>query len=95
MGSIHVVPQSPPGLHPRGGCTTTRVFALRGEDKGRGAPNPIPITNLWRVIAPDDDDEDYEPNNKVKDPVNESLNSGQHKKANIVDGRRVRAGEPT
>ena len=37
--------------HPWGGCTTTGVFALRGEDKGRGAPNPggiIANTNSFR-----------------------------------------------
>jgi len=37
VGSMQAVPQSPPGLHPRGGCYPTRVFAPRGEDNGRVA----------------------------------------------------------
>ena len=65
----------------------TGVVAPRGDDGRRGASKPTATANRWRVIDPDDDD-DYEPNNKVKDPADDSLNSGQHKKANIVDGRK-------
>ena len=89
MGSLQVAPQSPPGLHPRGGCTTTGAVAPRGDGKGSDAPKPIPTTNRWRVIAPDDDDEDYDPNNKVKDPADDSLASGQDNKAHIVDSRKL------
>ena len=68
MGSLQAVPQSPPGLHPRGGCITTGAVAPRGDGKGRVAPKPTPTMNRWKVIAPDDD-EDYEPNNTTPGPM--------------------------
>ena len=40
VGSLQAVPQSPPGLHPRGGCTTTGAVAPRGDGKGSGASDP-------------------------------------------------------
>ena len=73
VGSLQAVLQSPPGLHLRGGCTTTPLrpkgpFPREGaREAQRGAPKPTVTNNRWRVIAPDDDDEDYEPNDKAKD----------------------------
>ena len=52
VGSLQVVPQSPPRLRPRGGCT--QRF---GDPPDRGAPKPTATSNRWKVIAPDDDDE--------------------------------------
>ena len=62
VGSLQAVHRAPPGREGRGGQSTLEIEAPRGRNQRCVLTKPIPTTNRWKVIAPDND-EDYEPNN--------------------------------